>query len=99
MRPVIGALLVEQQTIRFPIEPAIIERPVGEADESGINRPAAFEQRIPYRTGVEPRRGLHRARIAPCDFFVVQTLIEIIGDSHLESVEIEYRREIRRGWS
>ena len=33
MRPVIGARAVEQATIRFPVEPARVERPVGESDE------------------------------------------------------------------
>ena len=39
MRLVIGAFLVQQFRLRFPIEPAIIERSVGKANETVFNRP------------------------------------------------------------
>ena len=70
MRLVVGAFFVEQFCFRFPVEPAIVEWPVGEADEAGPVRPATCDQFLAHLTGVEPRRGFHRARIAARDFFM-----------------------------
>ena len=89
MRLVVGALLVEQFRVRFPVEPAIVERPVGEADEAGIGRSATCAQCVAHFAGVEPRRGLHHTRIAPRDFFMAQSSVKVIGDADPEPVKID----------
>ena len=80
----------------FPIEPAIIERPVGEADESVINRPAALSSASrtdrASRTA-NPDELFISSRIKPCDLFMAQSCVEVIGDPRLESVEIDIDEE------
>ena len=89
MGPVACALLVEQFRFRLPIEPAIVERPVGETDKTVFGRAAAREQRIADCSGIKPRRGLHHARIAARDLFMAHICIEVIGDPRLEPVQID----------
>ena len=88
MRPVVGTWTIKQSTIRFPIEPSNIERPVGKKDESSFIRPTACEQRVANHVGIEPRRGLHHARIASCNLLMAQRRVEVIGDARPEPVEI-----------
>ena len=89
MGPVVGTWTIEQATIPLPIEPAIVERPVGETDETAFGRPAARDQRIADCSGIKPRRGLHHARIAACNLFMTHICIEVIGDPRLEPVQID----------
>ena len=88
MRPVVGAFLVEQLCFRFPIEPSVIEWPVGVANETSPVRPAAPEQRVAHLVGVEPCCALHHAWIEPRDFFMAQSCVKVIGDASFEPVEI-----------
>ena len=89
MGPVVCALLVKQFRFRLPIEPAIVERPVGETDETAFGRPAARDQRIADCSGIKSRRGLHHARIAARNLFMTHICIEVIGDPRLEPVQID----------
>ena len=87
MWSIVGTRAIKQAAIRFPIKPSDIERPVGEADEFVINRLVVFEQHIAHRTGVKLCRGLHHAWIMLSNLVMAQTLIGVIADAYLESVE------------
>ena len=93
MLPVVGARPIEQDAVPLPIEPAVVERPVGDADEPGLVRPPAIQQRVAHRAGVEPRGCLHHARIAPRDFVVAQSCIEVVGYARPQPVEIDIDEE------
>ena len=86
MGSVIGARPVKQPTVRFPIEPAVVERAVGEADEPAFVRPAAREQGVARLAGVEPRCRFHRGRIAAGDLLVRQGRVEIIPYARFQAV-------------
>ena len=88
MRHIAGALLVEQFRVCFPIEPAVIEGTVGEADEPAFNRPATRQQCVAHLAGVKPRRGFHHTRITLRNFFMAQSSIKIIGNACPELVKI-----------
>ena len=91
MWAVVGARAGQQSGIRLPVEPSVVERPVGAPDEPGFARPAAQQPRIAYRTGFERYRCRvpHRGRIASCDIFMAQLRIEVIRDPRLQPVEID----------
>ena len=93
MRPVLGALFVEQLGLRFPVEPASVKGPIGVADEAAFRRPAAFEQRVSHLPAVEPSRALHYSWIAPRDLIVAEGRVEIISDARLEPVNIDVDQE------
>ena len=64
---VVTARSIEQSAFCFPIEPAMIERPVGVTDEACFFRRAAFQQCIAHGVGVRLSETLHCGRIAPAD--------------------------------
>ena len=99
MWPVVGPLLVEQLRILIPVEPSGVEGPVGEADEPGFVRPAALAERITHGGRIEPRRGLHDPRIAPCDFPMAQGRVEVLADTRPGDGRGRCPRETRRGSS
>ena len=62
---------------------------VGEADEPGVVRPVAFQQRVTHRAGIESRSSFHGCRITPRDFLMAQGRVEVIPNARLEPVEID----------
>ena len=88
MGPIVGARPVEESAIGLPIEPPIVERPVGEAHEARLARAATRQQRLAHRAGVEVRRRPHRRRVTPGDFLVAQGRVEVVRDSRLQPVEV-----------
>ena len=88
MGPIIGARPVEEPTIRLPIEPPIVERPVREAHEARLARAATRQQRITHRAGFEVRRRPHRRGVTPGNFLVAQGRVEVVRDSRLQPVEV-----------
>ena len=88
MGPVVGPLLDQAGRVAFPIEPAVVEWSVGEADESGFIWSAASQQRVTHCGGIEPRRGLHDPRITPCDVLMAQRGVEVVAYTRLEPIKI-----------
>ena len=67
---VIGTRAIKQTAIRLPVEPAIIERPIGVTEEAVTIWTTTGEQRVAHSACVEPRRSLHYTRITPCNVFM-----------------------------
>ena len=86
MRPVIGAFLVKEFRVAFPIEPAFVERPVGETHETVFARAASGPEHVAHGSRVVARRRLHYARVTPAHFFMAHPRIEVVAEPRLEPV-------------
>ena len=86
--PIFRAWTIKQIRPCFLIQPAIIKRSVCLPDKIGLLWPAARTQPFPPRASIEPWGRFHRARIAPCNFFMANCRVEGIGHSRLQAVEI-----------
>lgn len=67
----------------------MVEGPVHDPAEAVLDRSAASEKCFATCPRIEPRRGLHRARIATLDLLVGQARVEVVADAISEPVQVD----------
>ena len=86
--------MADTQDVDDQADSSLLPNTTGDYQTVGMpaeqNRPpvARRAQPFPPRASIELWGRFHRARIAPCNFFMANCRVEVIGHSRLQAVEI-----------
>ena len=88
MPSVVWAWTIKQPSICLSVEPSVIVRPVGVANETRLIRVSPPEQSVAHRAGIEVRSRIHHGWVTPCDFLMAQGGVEIIRDPRFQPLKV-----------